>query len=177
MVCDICGENEAIIHVQQIMGGDILEIHMCAQCARKKGVALDKDGNGEFSLSKLLSGLVESFSQDEQMQPVEECPNCGTTLSDLQGSERAGCPECYSVFRSAIEDILNEYTDKIVHKGRYPEKLKAYKAILIDKEVLKRKLTEAVRKEEYETAARLRDRITELEKNPKKDAGEYDVQP
>jgi len=167
MICDICGENEAIIHVQQIMGGEILEIHMCAECAKKKGVAMDKDGSGEFSLSKLLSGLVESFSQDEQTVQVDECPGCGTRLSDMQENERVGCPECYTVFRAAIDDILSEYTERIVHNGRYPEKLKAYKAILIDKEVLKKKLNEAVQKEDYEYAAKLRDRIMELEKNPK----------
>lgn len=169
MICDICGENEAIIHVQQIMGGEILEIHMCAECAKKKGVAMEKDGSGEFSLSKLLSGLVESFSQDEQIVQIEECPNCGTRLSDIQENEKVGCPECYSVFRTAIDEILNEYTEKTVHNGRYPEKLKAYKAILIDKEVLKRKLKEAVQKEEYEHAAKLRDRIFELEKNPEQE--------
>jgi len=172
MVCDICGENEAIIHVQQIMGGEILEIHMCAECARKKGVALEKDGTGDFSLSKLLSGLVESFTQDDQYQQTEECPHCGTSLSEIQEEERAGCPECYGVFRNTIDEILGEYTERIVHRGKYPEKLKAYKAILIDKEVLKRKLKEAVKKEDYEYAAKLRDRIMELEKNPNQNSGE-----
>lgn len=163
MICDLCGENEAIVHVQQIMGGEIFEVHMCAECARKKGVSLESEGDGEFSLSELLNGLVESFSPEALMQEVGECPQCGTTLQELQEKEKAGCPECYTVFRSQIDSILHEYSDTIVHRGKYPDKLRAYKAILIDKEVLKKKLTEAVKREEYETAARLRDRIRELE--------------
>jgi protein arginine kinase activator len=166
MICDLCGENEAVVHVQQIMGGDIFEVHLCAECARKKGVPLESEGDGGFSLSDLLSGLVESLSPQSVMMDHGECPQCGTSLEDLQENEKAGCPECYTVFRSQIDFILHEYTDTIVHRGKYPEKLRAYKAILIDKEVLKKKLTEAVKREEYETAARLRDRIRELEEGP-----------
>jgi len=163
MICDLCGDNEAIVHVQQIMGGEIFEVHMCAECARKKGVALEKEGEGDFSLSELLNGLVESFSPDMEMHAAGECPQCGTSLGDIQENEKAGCPECYTVFRNQIDLVLNEYSDTTVHRGRFPEKLKAYKAILIDKEVLKKKLNEAVKREEYETAAKLRDRIRELE--------------
>jgi protein arginine kinase activator len=74
-----------------------------------------------------------------------------------------GCPECYATFRSEIDDLLSEYSDAVHHKGRYPSKLHAYKAILIDKEQLKKQLEEAVRQEEYEHAAQIRDRIREIE--------------
>lgn len=168
MICDICGENEAIVHVQQIMGGEIYEVHMCAECAKQKGVALENGENGEVSLSQLLSGLVESFSQEGEHTVTNECPKCGTTLTDLKENETAGCAECYTTFRNQIDTILADHTDITIHRGKFPEKLKAYKAILIDKEVLKRKLSEAVQREEYERAALLRDQIQELEQNPHK---------
>jgi len=163
MICDICGENEAIVHVQQIMGGEIFEVHMCAECAKEKGVSLDKDGEGEFSLSQLLSGLVESFDSGKESKVSSECHRCGSTIQEIQDNEKLGCPDCYNVFRNLVDDVLKEHGDSISHRGKYPEKLKAYKAILIDKEVLKRKLKEAVLREEYENAAKIRDKIKELE--------------
>lgn len=164
MTCDVCGENEAIVHVQQIMGGELYEFHMCGECARKKGVSTDQDGNMQFSLSQLLGGLVEGEGEREEPPvPVTECPKCHTTLKEIQEGEIAGCPECYTAFRGQIDELLGEYADNINHRGRYPEKLRAYKTILVDKEALKKELNEAVDREEYETAAQLRDRIQEME--------------
>ncbi|MFP4178505.1 MAG: UvrB/UvrC motif-containing protein [Spirochaetaceae bacterium] len=164
MTCDVCGENEAIVHVQQIMGGELYEYHMCGDCARKKGVSTDQDGNMQFSLSHLLGGLVDGEGEGEEQAPiVTECPNCRTSLKEIREGETAGCPECYTAFRGHIDDLLAEYADITTHKGKYPEKLRAYKTILVDKESLKKKLNEAVHEEEYETAAKLRDRLREME--------------
>ncbi|MFO7848830.1 MAG: UvrB/UvrC motif-containing protein, partial [Spirochaetia bacterium] len=100
---------------------------------------------------------------EEQIPALTECPNCLTGIKEIRDGETAGCPECYTAFRGHIDDLLSEYVDTISHKGRYPEKLRAYKTILVDKESLKKKLSEAVHEEEYETAAKLRDRIREME--------------
>ena len=43
------------------------------------------------------------------------------------------------------------------------KRLKAYKALLVDKEILKKSLQEAVANEDYETAANIRDSISSLE--------------
>ncbi len=164
MICDVCGENEAIVHVQQIMGGELYEFHMCGECARKKGVSTDQDGNMQFSLSQLLGALVDDTADSEDtILPITECSNCHTSLKEIQEQETAGCPECYTLFRAQIDEILSEYVETTTHRGRYPEKLRAYKTILVDKEALKKQLKEAVYREEYETAAKLRDRINEME--------------
>ncbi len=166
MVCDICSENEAIVHVQQIMGGEIYEFHLCSECAKKKGVTTETDGSMKFSLSQLLGGLVDSGEEEEpeEIEPDTACEQCGTTLQEIRDTEQVGCADCYATFRGQIDDILEEYTDEVYHKGRYPSKLHAYKAILIDKEQLKKQLDEAVRREEYEHAAHIRDRIKEIER-------------
>jgi protein arginine kinase activator len=174
MTCDVCGENEAIVHVQQIMGGELYEFHMCGECARKKGVSTDQDGNMQFSLSQLLGGLVEGSGEGEEPAlPVTECPKCRTTLKEIREGEIAGCPECYTAFRGQIDELLSEYSDTITHRGKYPEKLRAYKTILVDKEALKKELKEAVNREEYETAARLRDRIREMEEHAGSEKGDH----
>ena len=54
MLCCICKENEASVHLTQIVYGrtqTIEKAHLCAECASRKGV---NDPRG-FSLANLLS--------------------------------------------------------------------------------------------------------------------------
>jgi protein arginine kinase activator len=125
----------------------------------------------KFSLSQLLGGLVDSGEEEvEEPSPETACEQCGTTLQEIRDNEQVGCADCYATFRGQIDDLLREYTDEVHHKGRYPSKLHAYKAILIDKEQLKKQLEEAVKREEYEHAAQIRDRIREIEQRSEGEA-------
>ena len=65
-----------------------------------------------------------------------------------------------SAGRSAAS--LGRLHGKAQHRGELPRRLATYKTLLIDVESLKRRLKSAVRSENYEEAARIRDRIAEL---------------
>ena len=39
MKCQSCNENEATVHLTQVVGGNIRKMHYCEACARKEGVA------------------------------------------------------------------------------------------------------------------------------------------
>lgn len=99
------------------------------------------------------------------VQPKEEkrCPVCGRTLSDLRRTGRLGCGECYSTFRPALEEMLRQIHSNSVHRGKIPSKsggeLKKRRRL----ELLKSKLQEAVKNEDYETAAKLHKQIKEAE--------------
>ena len=41
MKCQSCNENEATVHLTQVVGGNIRKMHYCEACARKEGVALE----------------------------------------------------------------------------------------------------------------------------------------
>jgi protein-arginine kinase activator protein McsA len=47
--------------------------------------------------------------------------------------------------------------------GRFPERLVSYKRLLVDRSVLQQRLDEAVRREDYEEAAIIRDSMLALE--------------
>ena len=72
-----------------------------------------------------------------------------------------GCPDCYSTFA----DILDPYMQKIHgatrHIGAAPAAPEQPKADPV--EALRTQLKEAIEKEEYEQAARLRDEIRRIE--------------
>ncbi|MEW5815988.1 MAG: UvrB/UvrC motif-containing protein [Spirochaetota bacterium] len=162
MKCEVCGEREASVHVQQIMGNEVTELHLCDNCAHEKGIASKEEGV-ELSLSELLTGLVEIKSTVKEDKAKLFCPACNMQFNDFRKEGRLGCPQCYSAFRKEIALLLDNIAGTSRHKGKLPGKLITYKTILIDKEVMKQKLQEAVKNEDYESAAALRDRIHELE--------------
>ena len=53
MLCCVCKEKEAKVHLTQIVGDKMQKVDLCEQCAARKGV---NDPQG-FSLADLLLGL------------------------------------------------------------------------------------------------------------------------
>ncbi|MCF6334659.1 MAG: UvrB/UvrC motif-containing protein [Spirochaetales bacterium] len=163
MICEVCKDRTAVFHVQQIMGGDLYEMHLCRECAAKKGISRDGK-NFDFSLSKLISGLIKNTPLPEKSGiEADKCRTCGTKISNMKESGVVGCPDCYNTFRSNITNAISLNGKYIYHKGKLPIKLRAYKTILVDKEELKRELEEAVNNEEYENAVILRDKLAILD--------------
>ncbi len=161
--CEICGKNEAVIHVQQIMGSETIELKMCERCAQEKGIA-GGDKTLELSITELLTGLLNITSEVKSEQKNQICTNCGLTYNDFQKEARLGCSECAQVFRKEIHALLENLTGTHQHRGKYPKKLREFKKLLIDKAEIKQKLQEAIQREDYEGAAVLRDKIHDLER-------------
>ncbi len=162
MKCDGCGQKDAVIHIQQIMGSEILELHLCEACAHERGIS-SKEDKIELSLSSLLNGLIDDELSPKKVEEKKVCPRCEKKYSDFKQDGVLGCSDCYTVFRREISTLLNKMTGTSQHKGKYPKRLKTYKTFFIDREGLKHKLKIAIEHEEYEKAALLRDKIRELE--------------
>ncbi len=160
MRCEVCGTKEAAIHIQQIIGSKVVDLHLCNSCAYRKGISSD-DEKFELSITHLLKGLVTSGTSDTRRKVV--CPSCGMSFKIFQKEGKLGCSECYGVFRKKISLLLGNIAEITNHKGKYPSKLLQYKSLLIDKEILREKLETAVQQEDYETAAVMRDKINEIE--------------
>ncbi len=164
MRCEICGKKQAVIHIQQVIGRDKLDIHLCEACARKRGIAAGGD-KVEVSVGSLISGLVKMKSKKETAG--RSCLRCGMTWDRIQARKRLGCSECYTVFNKEILSLLSAGEAKNRgYPGKYPRRLAHFKTYLVDVLKLKEGLKDALRREDYETAARLRDRIREIEDPP-----------
>jgi protein arginine kinase activator len=162
MKCEICEENEAVVHIQQMIGSEVFEMHLCEACAKEKGIESSED-KIELSLSELLTGLVDLTDVSEKEKTRQVCPQCGKTFDEFRKDGKLGCAECYNSFHNEISQLLTNVSGNQQHKGKFPAKLKAYKTIIIDKEAMKQKLQKAIEDEDYESAAVLRDRIRELD--------------
>ena len=174
MQCDICGNNAATVHLTEIIDDKMTELHLCEECAQKKGAQMES----HFGLADLLAGLADlggQFTKTQKETTKIKCPRCGLTYEDFKKIGRLGCGECYSAFREALLPLLKRIHGSTQHYGKSPAN-KAAKAAKVVKatraknelQELKEKLQKAIQIEEFEEAAKLRDKIRDLEKKKKK---------
>ena len=83
------------------------------------------------------------------------CPKCGMTLEELSKVQRMGCANCYNIFRDVIRQLLEPTQIRYRHEGKVPER--TYRGEQLDK--LNRQMKRAAERDDFETAARLRDEI------------------
>jgi protein arginine kinase activator len=160
MKCDICRKRDALIFIQQVMGKEKLELHLCERCARERGITAGTE-KIEVSLGSLLSDLLTP-KQARELKAVV-CPGCQRTVEEFVKTQKLGCSECVKAFDAELRESVGKMDEPAQHVGKFPRRLKAYKTYLVDIARLKRGLKEAVVREDYEKAALLRDKIRELE--------------
>ncbi len=161
MKCDVCKEGEATVHLTQIIAGKMQKIDLCETCAKAKGVS---DPTG-FSLADLLLGLgqPEGSAADEAPATEFKCPACQMTQSDFKKAGRLGCPQCYETFAEPLAPMLKGMHKGERHIGKIPP---SHTDVVLTDERLKRlreDLQAAVKAENFEAAAKLRDQIRLLD--------------
>jgi len=169
MLCDICKKNQATVHLTEIVDEQMTELHLCEQCAKQKSVQMEQ----QFGLADLLAGLTDLGKQAKEDigQISLRCPNCGLTYEDFRKAGRLGCGKCYVTFKKYLSSLLKKIHGSNQHLGKTPAKVSKTVKVKSELQDLKDKLQNAVLAEEFEEAARLRDKIRELEaKRSKSDA-------
>ncbi len=167
MKCEVetC-ENEATVHLTEIREGKKHEMHLCERCASEKGLP----GKSHFSISDLLHGIAsQAQAQSQKSKRTREtaCPNCGATLSQFQSSGRFGCPECYVTFKDDVQGLVEKIHDSSQHVGKVPRRVSSEISLQKDIRQLQLDLKKAVKREDYEKAAAIRDQIHQLEEQIK----------
>jgi protein arginine kinase activator len=161
MKCEICGLKDAVIHIRQIQKDLVHELHICEECAQEKGLVREEES--ELPISNLLSGLLEGKDVTGAGEVKEVCPRCGLKASEFRKQGKLGCPECFKAFEKDVKAIVSQMAARPRHTGKVPRNLVIEQSAGVMGEGLRDELREAVEREEYELAARLRDRLRELE--------------
>jgi len=161
MLCDLCGKNQATVHLTEIIDDQMSELHLCEECAHKKSMQMEQ----QFGLSDLLAGLAEFGKPEETVEAASiKCSNCGLSYQDFKRVGRLGCGECYSSFKKYLMPLLKKIHGSTQHLGKSPYKVVTRPKKKVELTELRLSLQRAIEKEEFEEAARLRDKIRELEK-------------
>ncbi len=165
MLCTICKEKPATVHLTQIVGEKMQKLDLCEDCAKTKGIN-DPTSFGLADLDLVL-GLGASQQLEQAAGGVElKCPRCGFTQADFKKSGRLGCPECYVTFAEGLRGLLKTMHKGTRHTGKAPEALRSTRENADKLKTLQTKLAKAIKDENYEQAALVRDEIKQLAGRP-----------
>lgn len=155
--CRRCAKP-ATLHITEIREGNAVAVHLCESCAREY---LEKSTESGAAPGDLASKLEELIADGGDSPLV--CPNCGISFNEFRESGRFGCPHDYTEFYTELLPLLENIHEDSRHVGKTPRSTQIgtqEQARLIQ---LRNDQRTAIEMEDYETAARLRDEISQLE--------------
>lgn len=161
MLCENCKKNQATTYFKQTVNGKTNEIFLCSECAAKAGLSVSAPSS--FGMDDFLLNLLGGRS----VQPEKRvCPVCGISETEVLNSGRVGCGNCYNEFSGRLASFIEKVHGNKFHVGKRPKNLQKQEKKTAGNplEDLKKQLDEAIRSENFEEAAVLRDRIKELGK-------------
>ena len=160
MKCQSCAKP-ATVHLTDIVDGKKRVRHLCQSCAEQQQLVTHQELNLPAILQTLIGQHVGQLS-DELARLT--CPVCGIKYMEFRAEGRLGCPHDYDEFREDLLPLLeNIHGDPPKHAGKTPRRLPQTKQTQSELVQLRKQLLKAVNQENYEEAARLRDRIKQLE--------------
>ena len=115
------------------------------------------------TLPPLVSDVLKMIINNKIPQPKEDvktCPGCGYTVYDITKTGRLGCGACYEHFKYEMLPIIEAYHKASKHQGKGPKSVPLVEKPTLD--LLEKELKDAIKKENYEEAAKLRDLIKKL---------------
>jgi len=165
MICHRCEKNPASVHLTEVKEfgapgdpqNEVEEQHLCAECAQQLDLP-----HVSFSPPK-VANLWKLLQFHTQKVKTLTCPDCGMTLEELRRRGRVGCAKDYDVFRDYLDELLSRMHGSGSHVGRLPGIPEGSLERMHQMTSLKNELDLAIRDEDYERAATLRDEIQDLE--------------
>ena len=165
--CQNCNKARATVRLTEINteeeNSEPIEMLLCEECAYESGASSQKPAEpGPASIASLAQ---QALSSGERQHTA--CDECGMGYEEFRRVGRFGCCRCYDVFEQALIPLLNKVHDATQYVGPTPGEpdRRIGGAIETERELvdLRRQLKQLVESENYEEAARVRDRIQQVE--------------
>ncbi|MDY0234834.1 MAG: UvrB/UvrC motif-containing protein [Gudongella sp.] len=151
MLCESCKKRQATLHYTSVINGVVEEYHLCEVCA----AGIQKGIMENFPVHKLFEGLNLDV----------KCPNCSLSYEKFRATGKLGCSECYDAFGVELKSVIKGIHGHTKHSGKMPKRGITRIKKEINIEELTEQLEDAVKLEEFEKAADLRDEIKRLKSN------------
>jgi len=164
MLCQVCHTNPAGIKIAHVIDEKKVEINLCKSCAEKKGLS-----NPMMTIPQLFGNFVSELLGEEILERSESaesvaCTGCGLTWEDFQKTGLLGCDICYQMFQGDLGRVLRQIHGSNQHIGSRPRSQRS-NVDVSELEIIKRELKAAIKNEDFELAAELRDMIHDAERH------------
>src|SRR5688572_16066991 len=157
MKCQRC-PKQATLHITEVLGEDRYEeVHLCEDGAKKCRVEPQKKAAAGKS-----APLEELSEEVEAPVAGPTCDACGISYLEFRNQGRFGCAHDYEAFKAELLPLLESIHGDVRHTGKTPRRLPRTQGAQVELTTLRRRLQQLVTEENYEEAARIRDRIKEL---------------
>ncbi len=162
-VCQRCQQKPAQVHFSKVVNGEKSERYLCEDCAREEGAFHFMLGP-QFTVQHVLGGLIGQAGMPANRATVDTraCPDCGYTYREFAESGRLGCDRCYQAFRSELNPLILRLHGRVEHRGKLPSRGAKHLKAQRELDRLRQEMAEAVKREDFEEAAKIRDHIRTL---------------
>jgi protein arginine kinase activator len=146
-------------------------VHLCESCA--KNYLLQNDGGQPLpapTIGSMLAKQLKLGQAAEELAKLDQraCPKCGITFYEFRNQGRLGCSHDYTFFERELTPLILNIHGEAKHVGKRPRAA----ASSTDEETelirLRREMEQSIKKEEYEQASQIRDKIRQIEQQAKK---------
>tara|TARA_S200000501_G_C20688576_1_gene684055 strand:+ start:172 stop:693 length:522 start_codon:yes stop_codon:yes gene_type:complete len=165
MNCEFCKKEKATIHLTQVVNGEMKKLNLCQGCAKSHGIDL----NSPISITDILMGMEKKNSRNKILNNELEydltCSRCNMSRAEFSKKARLGCPNCYLTFSAELKTITQAMHHSMNHIGKIPNQQISQIKISQQINSLKKQIKTAIKKEDYEEAAEIRDKIKNLDKS------------
>ncbi len=164
MDCQKCGKKKGQIQVTRLIEGTLKEILLCDECLREEmKVQNEALQTPNYMLTAILDAVSQSAIPVNWIRTTS-CNKCGMTFGMYREIGKLGCSMCYQTFSDRLERVLINWHGHSIHVGKRPNQ--GLLDLAEKEEIVKmhKSLNEAVHREDFEEAARLRDLIIAMEK-------------
>jgi protein arginine kinase activator len=161
MKCQRC-PKQATLHITEVLGDERFEeAHLCEECAKK--YLYEPPTAKKTAFAKGGEGAIEGGESNALGE--KQCEVCGLKFVEFRNHGRLGCSHDYDAFREDLLPLLESVHGETKHAGKAPQKLSPSPGSQLELSQLRKKLQQFITDEKYEDAARVRDRIKQLEKD------------
>ena len=159
MLCQKCGKNQATFYYKQNINGKVSEVALCGDCAHGMGYNVGYNMFANDLGMNLFGSLFGTPAHKNELYSPKVCTLCGSTFQDFMNNGKVGCAKCYEIFKEELTPTISSIHGKAKHIGRAPKRHREKFAKANKLENLKSQLKEAIKNEDFEKAAKLRDEI------------------
>ncbi len=162
MLCQRCHKSLATMRYAEVVDGKVSEQHLCADCMARQQAAeasgFELSGEAPMPCLRHIGG-----SATDSTLPRRSCRACGIELQDVIQTGRVGCSVCYESFGDQLEPVLRSMHISLRHRGKVPHRDDAREQKRAQLQTKRALLRSALKTENYEEAAGLRDEIRSIE--------------